>query len=94
MARKTSFDYRKELADINLKREALIARIISRARVLCNQHPDVQIGYTIGEGGENIPHCTGSVTKADMTVSEAIYYIETIEKYLADQHPHKQGNLF
>lgn len=94
MKRKTALDYQLELADIELKKATLIARIVGRARILTGEHPNVQIGYTIGETGENVPQYTGSVTKSDMTVEQAIYYIKTIEKYLADQHPHKQGELF
>jgi hypothetical protein len=84
--RKTAQDYRKELADINIQKSALETRIISRARILCSEHPDIIVASSTYR--KNI--LTGDYVKSELAVETALALIEIIEADLANQHPHKQ----
>ena len=91
--RKTGKDLRKEYRGLLDKTKALQARIVDRSKELVKQYPDV----VFMKGG--FP------TDRTITVSEfqnsyrvspqnALSMIETIEKYIADQHPHQQMKLY
>ena len=80
----TSNDYRKELEDLHTQEKALRNRIVKRANDLIKKYPDVPIGkYTLKDYG----------TFEGYGVSDALYIIEVVEKYLVDQHPHKQTTI-
>ena len=88
--RKTAQDYRKELEDIKLQKKALEARIISRAKKLCKQCPDIWV--TLGSNCN--ANLTADFIKGDkLPIITALSLIEIIEKELADRHPHKQTTI-
>jgi len=93
--RKTALDYRKELADINIQKSALEARIISRARLLCNEYPDIQVASSTRFQTVDNSVRTGDYVKIDnLYVETALVLIEIIEAYLASKHPYKQIKMF
>jgi hypothetical protein len=88
--RKTAKDYRKELDDIKLQKKALEARIVTRAKELCKQHPDIWVTYASANGIQ-----TGDFVKiTNLHTLTALSLIDIIEKELADKHPHKQTKMF
>jgi hypothetical protein len=95
--RKSAIDYKKELQELQQQQKALENRITKRFQTLCKAHPDVPLyqvgmlndknvlsGWFINESPVRVPVLTTSIR---------LKYIETIEKFLADQHPHKQTNI-
>lgn len=99
--RLTAKDYRNQHKDLGDKLKALEARISKRLYDLCVENPQVPIG--------SVPDLEHTVIKAktivnsmyggndyinSLPVETQLKYIETIEKYLADQHPHQQLNMF
>jgi hypothetical protein len=89
--RKTAKDYRKELEDIKLQKKALEARIISRAKKLCKQCPDIWI--TLSGSNCNGYKTSDFINESKLHVLTALSLIELIEKELADRHPHKQTTI-
>ena len=85
--------YNDEMQDLLNKTEKLKLTIVNRLYTLCSQYPDVTIARL---GDINIK--AKSLATKDfikfMPFNKVIHYIEVIEKYLADQHPHKQLKLF
>lgn len=86
----TANDYAKELNNLEFEQMALEKRIIARAKELCEQNPDVDIQLS----------CFVNVHKAKeleiddyIRIDYALKIIKTIEKYLAEQHPHKQTEI-
>lgn len=93
--RKTALDYRRELDDINVQKAALEARIISRARVLCSEHPDITVASaTRFQTVDNSVRTGDYVTIENLYVETALALIEIIEEELANRHPHKQTKMF
>lgn len=93
--RKTALDYRTELADINIRKTALEKRIISRACILCSEHPDITVASaTRFQTVDNSVRTGDYVKSSDMTVDTALALIEIIEEELANKHPHKQIEMF
>lgn len=94
--RKTAKDYRKEHQDLLDKTSALETRIANRLLELCRQHPDAIVAYKAN--GEMTPIKAKSIDNPtymdSLNVKTILIHIESIEKYLKDQHPHQQGNLF
>jgi hypothetical protein len=82
---KTGKDYRKELLAIENDRKALEARVKERAEYLCRTYPSAPIG--MGAVAREIVKFTTADTLDYITI------IEAIEKYLIDQHPHKQTTI-
>lgn len=81
--RMTSKDYRKELEDLLTQEKALKNRIVKRANDLLKKYPDVPIGmYTLKD-----------YTFEGYGISDSLFIIEAVEKYLADKHPHKQTKI-
>ena len=95
--RKTAQDLRKEHEDLQLKTLALEARIKNRLKELIIAHPDAIVGYSVSNDG-NVPLKAKGLNSDyylnNMSISSTLQYIEIIERYLADQHPHKQLNLY
>lgn len=88
--RMTANDYTKELHKLELDRIAIEKRIVARAIELVKQNPDIDIELS----------CFISLHKAKefeiddyIRIDYALKIIETIEKYLAEQHPHKQTEI-
>jgi len=92
MARKTAKDYRKELDKVSKEKEALEARIISRARELCRQHPDIIIATNVRDETDNLT-TKSFIQMENLHIITALALIEGIEKELADRHPHKQTTI-
>jgi hypothetical protein len=82
---KTGVDYKKELLAIENDRRALEARVKERAEYLCRTYPHAPIG--MGAVAREIV----KFTTADS--DDYINIIIAIEKYLVDQHPHKQTTI-
>jgi len=92
MKRTTGTEYRKQLQDLKEKTIALEVRIKSRLFELTKQNPDVIISRI---GDTDIKAKSVSelyVNNAE--INTALDIIETIEKWLADKHPHQQLELF
>ncbi len=89
-------DLRKKHDDLNQKVEALEARIKARLNELVKAHPDVIVAYQAD--AERTPLKAKSLESKgyidDMGATSCLIYIERIEKYLAEQHPHQQQELF
>ena len=94
--RMTAKDYRKELSDLQKQQNVLEARIRNRASELCEKYPDVVIGTEYGKTNSNERIFAGQYKGfliSCASVDIALTIIETIEKYLADKHPHKQTTI-
>ena len=96
MKRLTAQDLRKKHDDLTEKTRALEARIKARLKDLIQAHPDAIIGYKAD--GERTPLKAKGLDSEyylnGMSVNSTLQYIDIIEKYLADQHPHQQQKLF
>lgn len=90
--RKTGKDYNNEYWDLWRKQRSLDAKVNERLLELVKQYPDVDLPTS--RAGEfkckNINH---PWIIEDITTTAKIGYIEAIEKYIADQHPHKQTKI-
>ena len=87
--RKSGKELRKEYQGLLDKTKALESRIKNRAEVLMTQYPNVLIGEIITAGD--------FIKGWDLNNIDAIYcigFIEKIEQYIDDQHPHKQKKMF
>jgi hypothetical protein len=88
--RKTAKDYKRELKEISNQKKALEARIVARAKELCEQNPDIWVTYASANGIQ-----TGDFVKiTNLHTLTALSLIEIIEKELAEKHPHKQIEMF
>jgi hypothetical protein len=85
----TGAEYRKKLNELNNEKRVLEAHIQARATELCKQHPTAPIG--MGAVGRELEKLTFIATMDSLSY---LYIIDSIEKYLADQHPHKQLKLY
>ena len=92
MARKTGKDYRKELQDLDTKRRSLNAIVSKRLLELATAHPEVNLP-TSRAGEFKAGDIANKWIIDDLKLDYAILYIETIEQYLADKHPHKQTTI-
>ncbi len=91
MTRTTGTEYRKQLQDLKEKTNALEARIKNRLLELTKQNPDVVISRI---GDTNIKAKSVSELYANNAdINTALEIIETIEKWLADKHPHVQLSI-
>jgi len=89
---KTGKDYRKELEDLDVKRRSLNAKVNARLLELATKYPDVELP-TSRAGGLKSSEIANKWIIEDLKLNYAIEYIETIEKHLADLHPHKQVKI-
>lgn len=86
-------DYQKEFIDLILSKESFEKKVRARLLELCKQHPDAIVATIVGD--VNIK--AKSITMAYLDRIETIVvigYIISIEKWLEDQSPVKQGKLF
>ena len=90
--RMTAKDYKRELQDLQKQQKALKNRIIVRAKELIKENPDVMIHLScfINSYKASQLMITNDI---DVNVNDALIIIETIERHLADQHPHKQTTI-
>ena len=85
--RMTANDYAKELHKLELDKMALEKRIKTRAIELAQQYPDVEIHLS---RFINPYKASSYEINKNTDTDSALAIIEGIEKYLAEQHPHKQ----
>jgi len=94
--RLTATDYRKEYEDLYVKLGVMEKRIQLRLLTLCKQHPDAPV-YRMSTNVQ-----PGAVIRASdihpkfvsrQTTDVLLDYIQAIEKYLEEQHPHKQKTI-
>jgi hypothetical protein len=90
--RMTGKDYRKLLVDLNNKRRDLNLATGQRLLELANKYPNVDLP-TSRAGGLKCKNIANKWLIDDLNVEAIIEYIEAIEKYLADTHPHKQTKI-
>ena len=98
----TAQDYRREMNNLLNKIEKLQQESITRLHSLCCQYPDVPIALIKDENGVGLTDIKAKsfvepkqskkfIESLDFDVR--IMYIETVEKWLADQHPHVQLSI-
>jgi hypothetical protein len=88
----TGKDYKKELDALNRQKEALEARIISRARELCKQHPDIIIATNVRDENDNLT-TKNFIQMENLHVITALALIQGIEVELANRQPYKQTTI-
>ena len=94
--RPTARDYKEDMQDLLNKTEKLRQVVITRLYTLCASHPEVPI---VQQGDTEIKakSLIGSNRSKDyikgLEFDVQIQHIATIEKWLADQHPHQQVNI-
>ena len=91
VTRKSCSEYKKEYLDLLVRTEGLKTRIANRLVTLCNEHPDAEVGMVectvIKAKGLNSIYLLG------LNVEAQLLYIDKIEKWLKEQHPHKQTTI-
>jgi hypothetical protein len=90
--RMTGKDYKKELQELNRQIKSLEVKVNARLYELTTKYPDVDLP-TSRAGGLKCSNIAHIWIIEETTLSAKIEYIETIEKYLTEQHPHKQTEI-
>lgn len=91
-------DYKKEYQDLKINLGVMEKRIQIRLLTLCKRHPDVPL-YKNPSWSIVAPDVvikTGDITARGLAIydtDKCLEFIETIERHLADQHPHKQTTI-
>jgi hypothetical protein len=95
MARKTAKDYRKELEYLEDNLRGVKRSISIRLLDLCALNPEAPIAKEANLEGTIIKakSLNNKYIIEDMSVDTQLKYIEIIEKYLEDLHPHKQTKI-
>lgn len=97
--RPTADDYRRELHSLKLQELSVQKHIRKRFLDLCKKNPDVVLYQVVDATNKNVPVLAGwfcdesPVRVARLDTNAQLRYIETIEKYLASIHPHKQTTI-
>ncbi len=84
--RKTGLDYKNDMTNLKLKLAKLHAETTQRLSTLCKQYPDAVISNNV-KANDIVMHIN------TMTPDVQIQHIIAIEKWLVDQHPHKQKQI-
>ena len=95
--RKTAKDWRKAHGSAKAKVTRVETQIASRALELVVAHPDADVVLTIPPGKVTSSFKAKSIDTtfiSHVNTETRLEVIESIEKYLADNHPHQQGKLF
>lgn len=90
--RKTGKDYRNELKELDGKRSSLKTATSKRLLELVGANPEVNLP-TSRAGGLKAIDIDHEWIIDELNLDTIIQYIETIEKYLADKHPHQQTKI-
>jgi hypothetical protein len=93
--RKTVKDWRKSYADATARLIKVENDIKQRLLDLTIANPSIPVASRADSERTIIK--ASSLSRGyveDLTTPERLMYIEIIEKYLADQHPHQQQTLF
>lgn len=95
--RMSAKDYREEYDNLTVKINALEARIAMRLLTLCKQNPDAPVARKPDSTTEGtIIYAKSFKTSTAISyipLDTKLKFIETIEKYLVDKHPHKQTSI-
>ena len=91
--RKSGKELRKDYQDLLDKTKAMQKRIVKRAEELIKQYPDVPYGEMTWKDHEPLT-VSGYQRCYVVTPQAALNIIEYVEQWIADQHPHKQLNLY
>jgi len=97
MERKTGKEYQDDYRNAMLKVALVEARVQKRALELCKANPDVVIQNRFNDRfhitGQEFYEGISSKTYTT-TTEDCLAVIMEIEQYLANKHPHQQGDLF
>lgn len=91
--------YKEEMQDLLNKTEKLRQVIVTRLYTLCVSYPETPIARQADSGGtiikakSLIPVNRSKDYIKDLDFDVQIKFISVIEKFLADQHPHKQTEI-
>lgn len=94
--RKSGKDLKAEYEDLIAKKTALENKITNRLIELCRTNPEAIINEFHGEDGKILIKAKSyneSYINFYLTYEERVNTIIAIEKWLADQHPHKQTTI-
>jgi hypothetical protein len=92
-------DYKREMQNLLNKIEKLQQLVVTRLYFLSANHPEAIIAQ-LGQGDTNIkamsliPQNRSKEYIKSLGFDSQIIYIEAIEKWIADKHPHKQLGLY
>ncbi len=89
--RMTSNDYRIELKRLTDSIKSVENNITKRLIELCKQYPDVEIEHQVKSS--HIINVQQFINEM-YSIKRQLDYIQVIEKWLADQHSHKQTKMF
>jgi hypothetical protein len=96
MKRPNAQQYKEERQDLLNKLEKLNQIIVTRLYTLCVSYPEaplVQQGDTIFKAKALIPMNRSKDYIKDLPFDTLIHYIGAVEKWLEEQHPHKQTKI-
>lgn len=82
-------DYRKKYVDLTQQLVSLEAKIKTRLKELVKQHPDVIIGQK-GDTMIKAKSISNDHYIDNASVEDVLETIQTIEQWIASQHPHQQ----
>jgi hypothetical protein len=102
--RPTAKEYLQQMKDLQNQMFKLDMVVVTRLYTLCASHPQAPIQVLLDDNAPQfgtveikvkslIPANKGKGFIKDLPYEVRIQYIETIEKYVADQHPHKQLDI-
>jgi hypothetical protein len=98
--RPTAQEYLQQMKELQNQMFKLDMIVVTRLYTLCASHPQVPIQVLIDDNDtfeikakSLIPANRGKGIIKDLPYEVRIQYIETIEKWLADKHPHKQKEI-
>lgn len=93
-------DYANQMQDLVNQITKLDMVVTTRLYTLCVNHPDAAITSKVDEGetvnikaGSLVPENRSKRPISDLSFESRIMYIEAIEKWLDDQHPHQQTRI-
>ena len=92
--RKLAKDWRKAHGNAKAKVTRVETQIAERALELIVAHPDADVVLTVeNEKSSFKANEMSHVFISHVTTETRLEVIESIEKYLADNHPHQQGSF-
>lgn len=102
--RPTAKEYLQQMRDLQNQMLKLDMIVTTRLYTLCASHPQAPIQVLLDDNAPQfgtveikakslIPANRGKGFIKDLPYEVRIQYIETIEKWLADKHPHKQKEI-
>jgi hypothetical protein len=102
--RPTAKEYLQQMKDLQNQMFKLDMIVVTRLYTLCALYPEAPIQVLLNDSTPQfgtveikakslIPATFGKRIINDLSYEERIRYIQAIEKWLADQHPHKQKEI-